>query len=278
MTPSDPDVTIVIVAYSARDDLEACLGSIRDHAGAVATETILVDNASTDDTVPWVRAEHPEVELIELDENRGVGARHLGIERARGRYTMIIDSDAALTPGALPTMVQALDENPAWGLVGPKLLNPDGTLQLSCRRWPPLLLPIMRRPPLDRWLEESAAVRRHLMVDADHDRVRPVLYVLGACQLFRSELAAKAGRFDTRSVIGPDDIDWCIRIRDAGGEVVYLPTAEVVHAYQRRSRRNVVSTLALRHLRDFYAFQWRYRARRREFVRLGEELDRAAAP
>ena len=278
MTPSDPDVTIVIVAYNSRDDLEACLGSIRDHAGGVATETILVDNASTDDTVPWVRAEHPEVTLIELDRNLGVGSRYMGIERARGRHTMIIDSDAALTPQALPTMVRALDENPGWGLVGPKLLNPDGTLQLSCRRWPPLLLPLMRRPPLDRWLEDSRPVHRHLMTDVDHDRVRPVLYVLGACQLFRSELAARAGRFETRSVIGPDDIDWCIRIRDAGGEVVYLPTAEVVHAYQRRSRQNVVSTLALRHLRDFYAFQWRHRRRRREFIGLGRELDRVAAP
>jgi len=276
MTPSEPDVTIVIVAHSARDELEACLGSIRDHAGGVATETILVDNASTDDTVPWVRSEHPDVTLIELDQNLGVGSRYLGIERARGRHTMIIDSDAALTPDALPTMVRALDENPGWGLVGPKLLNPDGTIQLSCRRWPPLSLPVMRRPPLDRWLDDSPPVRRHLMADADHDRVRPVLYVLGACQLFRSALAARAGRFDTRSVIGPDDIDWCIRIRDAGGEIVYLPSAEVIHAYQRRSRQQVISKLALRHFRDFYGFQWRYRHRRREFARLAHELDRAA--
>jgi N-acetylglucosaminyl-diphospho-decaprenol L-rhamnosyltransferase len=277
MTPSDPDVTIVIVAHSVRHELEACLGSIRDHAGDVATETILIDNASTDDTVAWVRAEHPEVTLIELDHNPGTGSRYLGIERARGRYTMIIDSDAYLTEGALPRMVEALDANPGWGLVGPKLVNPDGSLQLSCRRWPPLVLPIMRRPPLDRWLDDAPLVRHHLMADEDHDRTRPVLYVLGACQMFRSDLAARAGRFDTRSFIGPDDIDWCVRIRDAGGEIVYLPDAVVVHAYQRRSRQKIVSMVAVRHLRDFYGLQWRYRRRRREFVRLGKELDRRAA-
>ena len=275
MTPSEPDVTAVIIAHSARDELVRCLGSIREHAG-VDVETILVDNASTDDTLPWVRREHPEVTVIELDANLGTGARHFGIERARGRYTMILDSDAALTPGALPAIVEALDENPRWGLIGPRLVGDDGALQLSSRRWPPLSLPFLRRPPLDRWFEDSPVVQRHLMADADHARTRPVVYVLGACQVFRSELARRAGRFDSETFLGPDDIDWCIRIRDAGGEIVYLPRATVIHAYQRRTRQQPFSVAALRHLRGFYALQWRYRSRRRQLVRLGEQLDRRA--
>lgn len=271
-----PDVTVVIVAHSARAELERCLGSIDAHADR-ATQVVLVDNASEDDTREWVRRVHPQVELVELDSNVGVAARRHGVDRARGRYTMFLDSDAALTAGALPLMVQALDDHPGWGLIGPRLVGDDGSLQLSCRRFPPLLLPIMRRPPFAALLEDSAPVRRHLMADEDHTRTRPVLYVLGACQLFRTALARRAGPPDTRTFLGADDIDWCLRIRDAGGDVVYLPAATVIHSYQRRTRRNPFSRATLRHLTSFLRFQWRYRSRRRELIRLQSELDRRAA-
>jgi GT2 family glycosyltransferase len=115
------------------------------------------------------------------------------------------------------------------------------------------------------------------MADVDHSKVRSVVYVLGACQLFRASLAERAGGFDERIFLGPDDIDWCIRIRDAGGEIVYFPEATVIHSYQRRTRRNPFTRTAWRHLKSFYAFQWRYRDRRAELMRLGEELDREPA-
>jgi hypothetical protein len=254
-SPEAPDVSIVIVAHSARAELERCLASIERYAGDLAVETILVDNASTDDTVPWVRAEHPGVRLVELDSNLGVAARGHGLARARGRYAMFLDSDAALTEGALSTMVAALDQHPSWGLVGPRLVYDDGELQLSCRRFPPLLLPIMRRPPLNRWLEDSRAVRRHLMADVDPEKIRPVMYVLGACQMFRRDLAERIGPPDDRTFLGMDDADWCLRIRDAGAEVVYLPTATVIHSYQRRSARNLFSRAAWSHLKSFAALQ-----------------------
>jgi GT2 family glycosyltransferase len=270
--PPAPDVSIVIVAHSARRDLERCLDSIVRHA-EVPVETIVVDNASEDGSAPWVRSAHPEVELVELDENIGVAARQEGLARAAGRYIMFLDSDAALTPEALPRMVEAMDANPSWGLIGPRLVGDDGELQLSCRRFPPLVLPVLRRPPLSRYFDDSEIVRRHLMADADHDSVREVVYVLGACQLFRASLAREAGEFDQRIFLGPDDIDWCIRIRDAGGAVVYFPRATVVHSYMRRTKRNPFTRTAWRHLKSFYAFQWRYRRRRRELFRLGAELD-----
>lgn len=270
-----PDVSIVIVAHSARLDLERCLASIDEHA-EVSTEVILVDNASEDGTREWVRDAHPRVSLVELEENIGVAARGHGLERARGRYAMFLDSDAALTEGALPGMVAAMDAHPEWGLVGPRLVGDDGELQLSCRRFPPLLLPLMRRPPLAAFLEDSRWVRHHLMSDEDHSRTRPVLYVLGACQLFRMDLAMTIGRPDERTFLGMDDIDWCLRIRDAGGEVVYLPEATVIHTYQRRTARNPVSGAAFRHLGSFVRFQWRYRRRRGELIRLCRRLDQEA--
>lgn len=270
---TEPRVTIVVVASSVRDELERCFESIVSHAG-MSVETVLVDNASTDDTIPWVETAHPQVAVVALPRNIGVAARDHGLRRARAPYTMFLDSDARLTPGALPTMVDALEANPSWGLVGPRLVYGDGTLQLSARRFPPMLLPLLRRPPLSRYFDDSRTVRRHLMADEPHDHARPVLYVLGACQLFRTSLARIAGPFDDRVFLGWDDADWCIRIRDAGGEIVYLPDATVVHEYRRLTASRPVSRAAWRQLRAFAHFQRTYGPRRRELLSLQEELDR----
>ncbi len=272
----EPVVSIVIVAHSVRKELERCLASIDDHA-AMPVQTILVDNGSRDDTVAWVKEAHPDVQVVALAENIGVAARDRGLRRAHGRLCMFLDSDAALTPGALPAMIRALDENPGWGLIGPKLVYDDGELQLSCRRYPPILLPILRRPPLSRFFENGSTVRRHLMADDEHDRVRPVLYVLGACQMFRTELARIAGPFDDKVFLGWDDADWCFRIRDAGGEIVYFPRAEVIHSYRRMTAGRPVSGAALRQLEAHARFQLRYARRRKGLIGLSGELDGKAA-
>lgn len=269
---SEPDVSVVIVAHSVRPELERCLGSIAAFAG-VSVEVIVVDNASTDGTREWLAVEHPDVAVVALDENRGVAAREEGLRIARGRYTLFLDSDAALTEQALPKLVAALDAHPEWGLLGPRLVHDDGTLQLSCRRFPPLVLPLLRRGPLERVARSSGVVTRHLMTDVDHEIRRAVPYVLGACQIFRTSLARLAGQFDSRIFYGPDDIDWCIRIRDAGGEVVYYPQATVVHSYRRVTAADQVSRMSLRHLQGFVYFHWKYRRRWRALRRLERELD-----
>lgn len=272
----DPVVTVVIVTHSVRDDLARCLTSIDEHAG-LPVRTIVVDNASTDDTAAYVRAGHPAVELVELERNEGTAARDYGLRRSESRYTMFIDSDAALTPGALPAMVAAMDEHPSWGLIGPRLVYDDGTPQLSCRRFPPLLLPVLRRPPLSRVFERRRTVQRHLMSDFDHASTRPVLYVLGACQLFRTQTARVAGPFDMSVFWGWDDADWCLRIREAGGEIVFFAGATVVHSYQRTTTRKPLSGRALKQLQAFVYFQRLYWGRRRGLIALSRRLDRAGA-
>jgi GT2 family glycosyltransferase len=138
-----------------------------------------------------------------------------------------------------------------------------------------LTLPLLRRPPLVWLFEDGATVRHHLMADTEFTDRRPVVYLLGACQLFRSSLGVKAGPFDPALSWGPDDADWCLRIRDAGGEIVYLPDVEVIHSYRRITRQRPFSVVALRHLKAFVHFQWKYRRRRRALIRLGQELDHA---
>lgn len=271
-----PDISIVIIGRDVRPELARCLASIEDHA-ALPAEVIYVDNASRDDSVAWVRGEHPDVQVIELDRNEFDTARNYGLERASAPLTMFLDSDAALTEDAVPTLVEAIRSDPGVVMVAPRLVYDDGSLQLSCRRYPPLLLPLLRRPPLDRWFEQSRSVQRYLMADADLSRTRPVLYVIGACQLFRTDVAQTLGGMDASMRWGWSDVDWCLRMRDAGGEILYVPDAEVFHSYRRLSKQRPASRDALRALGSFAGMQWKFRYRRAELIRLSRELDRVAA-
>jgi N-acetylglucosaminyl-diphospho-decaprenol L-rhamnosyltransferase len=272
-----PDVTAIIICHDVREEVLTCLASLEAHAGRLRAELIVVDNASSDGTVEAVESAYPHCRTVRLDRNEGLPARNHGLRRARGRYRMFIDSDAVLCPGALPTLVRVLEENPRIGLVGPRLVYPDGRLQLSTRRYPPLLLPILRRPPLGRVFEHRAMIRRHLMADDPHDRRRRVEYVIGACQVFSAEAQRVAGEIDRHMWFGPDDADWCFRIRSAGYDIVYVPEAEVVHDYRRTSASSPVSIFALRHLAGYAYFQWKWRRARRRLIAEGRRMDAEAA-
>lgn len=281
MPPDDadarPDVSVLIIAWNVIDELPSCLQSIRDHADGLDVEVVLVDNGSDDGTSELVSSQFPEVQLVRRPENEGIPARNHALRRARGRYRMFLDSDARLTSGALTTMVAAMEDDPTIGLIGPRLVYPTGELQLSTRRYPPLVLPFLRRPPLDRWFEDSAVVRHHLMADDDHGARREVEYVLGACQLFSAEAHAAAGEIDERVWFGPDDADWCFRIRLAGYSVVYLPDATVVHDYRRTSASRPISKVAFRQLMAFYYCQVKWIPVRRRLRVEGRAMDEAAA-
>jgi GT2 family glycosyltransferase len=267
-----PDLTAIIIGRDVRDELLACVESLYAHAGALSLEVVYVDNASTDGTPDTIARAFPDVEVVRLSTNECLPARNHGLIRARGRHRLFIDSDATVTAGALETMAAVLDERPEVGLVGPRLVYPDGSLQLSARRYPPAALPLLRRLPLGR-LSDGPLVRRHLMADDPPTRLRRVEYVLGACQMFRADAQAAAGLIDGHIWFGPDDADWCFRIREAGFDVLYVPEATVVHHYRRTSASRPLSRMALRHLEGFVYFQWKWRRRRRALIAQGRAMD-----
>ena len=271
-----PDASVIVVAHDVRDEVLACFESVERYAAPATYELFLVDNASADGTAAAVAEAFPAAEVVRLPRNVGVAARNEGLRRARGRTRMFLDSDARLTAGALSELVSYLDAHPEAGLVGPRLVYEDGSLQLSARRFPPPLLPLMRRPPLGRFFDRSRWVRRHLMADEPHDRTREVEYVLGACQLFTARAHAAAGEIDERIFFGPDDVDWCLAVRAAGLQVVYHPAATVVHGYRRASAGRPLSRLALAQLGAFARFQWKWRRERARLVREGREMDERA--
>jgi GT2 family glycosyltransferase len=271
----DPiDVSIIIIARNVRAEVLTALASIEAHAGPVRTEAIVVDNGSDDGTVDAVRATHPDVHVVPLPRNEGGSSRNHGLRVARGRFRMFLDSDAQLTPGALPELVRFLEERRDVGLVGPRLQYPSGEFQPSARRLPPVLLPALRRPPLSRWFEDGAIVRRHLMLDAPNDRTREAEYVIGACMMFSREAQEAAGELDPKIPFAPEDIDWCVAIRLAGYRIALHPAAVVIHDYRRTTAQRPLSREALQHLQGFAYFVFKRRRVWRTLRRQGAEMER----
>ena len=264
------DVSIIVIAHNVRDEVLTCLASVREHHGQASVEMIVVDNGSTDGTAEAVAAAFPEAQVIVLATNEGGSARNHGLRRAVGRHRMFLDSDATLTPAALDTLVAFLDARPDVGLIGPRLEYPDGGFQPSARRLPPVLLPVLRRPPLSRFFEDGPVVRRHLQLDAPRDVTREAEYLIGACMVFSHAAQEAAGELDPRIPFAPEDIDWCVSVRLAGFRIAYVPAAVVVHDYRRTTAQRPISRAALQHLYGFAYFVWK---RRRVWRRLRAEGD-----
>jgi GT2 family glycosyltransferase len=203
--------------------------------------------------------------MIAKRENEGlVAGRNAALPLITGEYVLMLDADTEVRAGAVPALVATLRDNPEVGLVGPRLVYPDGSLQFSCRRYPGLLLPFLRRGPVARLNPEPRSHRRHLMMDWDHGQARPVIWVAGAAQMWRADLPAIIGEYDPHvSSYGGEDFDWCARVWAAGLEVRYVPQAEIVHVWQQVTRKSKFDRKSWRALRDYYYLQWKHRRLRR---------------
>lgn len=260
-----PGICVCIVAWDAGSELARCLDALPAAAGNHELQVVVVDNGSTDDTAA-VLAARPEVEVIRNRHNVGITAgRNQAVKLVHQPVVVMLDADTVARPGSIVVMAAYLAEHPTVGLVGPKLLNPDGSLQPSARTIPPVLLPFLRRPPLSRWFEHSRTVDRHLMRGTDLTRPRPVDWVLGACQCYPARLLRRIGSYDERIFShGGEDTDWCLRVWRAGFEVHYVPQAEVTHVYGHFTRRHPFSRQSRRGLSDFYYMLWKHRKQRKQ--------------
>ena len=238
-------VSVVILTWNSERQVEACLASLEQGLRAFAIEVIVVDNGSQDRTREVIRRVRPATRLVCNAENRGVApARNQGIRLARGKYVVLLDDDTTVQPGALDCLVRYMEERPETGLCGPKLTATDGTLQLSCRQFPTLIDKLARRLPPRLVRPLTRAVE---MADWDHQTVRAVDYVIGACQLIRRRALQEVGLLDERIFYGPEDVDLCLRLRQAGWQVIYHPDAVVAHE-ERRATRSLWSGLTWKHV------------------------------
>lgn len=257
-----PGLSIVIITWKMKDLLRACLNSIYTYTKDVNFEIILIDNKSEDGTVEMIETDFPEIRLIKNENNKGVApARNQGLSLVKGKYVLILDADIELTEDSISQLFKYMEQNNSCGLVGSKLVDPNGVYQYSCKRFPTFLSLVYRRFEHLDFVRNSKTLQFHIMKDWDHSTVKEVDYLIGACQFFRKEIIDKIGFYDQNIFYGPEDIDFCLRIWKAGWSIVYYPLTSMIHREQRITKKKLISVLTIKHLMGiFYIFK-KYKGR-----------------
>lgn len=237
------DISIVIVNYKNKGKVINCIESIKGSDLAnISYEIIVVDNNSGDDIIVDVQKRFKDISFIQSNENLGMGGgNNLGIEQAEGDNILILNPDTLVKKDSIKKMYEFLKKNDEVGIVGPKLIYPDGRLQNSCFREWKLLTPFYRRTFLGKINKKH--VDRFLM----KDKIPPtpfykgggikVDWIMGSCLLIKGSVLKKVGLFDERFFMYFEDTDLCRRVRQVGKKVVYLPDAIVVHDHGRASAK-----------------------------------------
>ena len=216
---------MIVVTYNALPWVERCLASVR------AYETIVVDHGSTDGTLELVRERFPEARVVE-QENRGLAAGwNTGMRAASGRYFLFLNADAWVVDDGLERLAAFADSHPDVAYVGPRLRNPDGSLQRSVRAFPTLWRLATEYLFLRKLAPGSRLLNSFYAGGFDHDRVCEADWLMGACMLVRRKAVDDVGPLDEDFFLFSEETDWCYRFRRAGWKVVFYPGAEAVHVY-----------------------------------------------
>lgn len=251
------DLAIVIVNYNTCQDLDSCLASIAQSEGEFTRAVVVVDNASEDGSVEMVRTRHPWVDRLIVTERNGgyayannIGLRALGFgedapKDSLPHYVLLLNPDTILPPTALKEMLDFMDRSPDVGAAGPKLVRPDGRLDLACRRsFPTPEISFYRMVGLSKLFPSSPRFGRYNMTFLDPDVETDVDAVVGAFMLMRAEALQAAGLLDEAFFMYGEDLDLCYRIKEKGWRIVYHPQVTVVHvkgASSRKSSRRAIA-------------------------------------
>jgi len=249
-----PDLSVVIVSWNTQTMLRDCLASVYTGLGVepgdLRAEVIVVDNASEDGSAEMVAAEFPQAMLIRNAENRGfAAANNQGFAVARGRQVLLLNSDTVVHGNVLQRSVAWLDARPEVGAMGCRVLNTDGSVQLTCAMYPSILNQFLQASGL--WkLGRPRFFGRYLMTHWERDSERAVDTISGCYLLVRRCIVEEVGPLDEAFFFFGEETDWCRRMRDAGWNLMFAPVGEITHhgsvsARKLNHRRDVMLTQAL---------------------------------
>jgi GT2 family glycosyltransferase len=244
------------VSYKSLSFLKECLDSISSNPPELKYQVIVVDNASRDGTVESVKKDHPEVTLIENERNIGfAAANNIAIERSDSKYIILMNSDCRVFKKSMSKLTAFMEKNLRVGIAGPKIINTDGTIQLSCRRFPSafdaaahtVLTNIFPRNPFS---------RKYKLADIEKDRAFKVDWVSGSCMIIRRKALKETGLLDENYFMYVEDLDICYRMWQKGWKVFYCPQAEIMHHIGGSSGGRKIRS-SFRMQRSVFYFFWK---------------------
>ena len=226
---TEPEISVIIVSWNARSFLEECLDSLS--RGITRThEVIVVDNASTDGSPEMVTERFPWVILIQTGENLGFSkGNNIGINRSRGKYLALVNSDVNVLPDCLDQLAAFLDEQRDVGMVGPRVLYGDRRLQSSCRRFPNLWNNSCEVLKLNKLFPKSEFFAGEHMFYFSYNQTREVEVLVGCFILARHHAVKQFGLLDEGFWMYGEDLDWSRRCWQSEWKVMFYPGAEAIH-------------------------------------------------
>lgn len=247
------DLSIIIVSYNTRDLTIDCLNSVFDSDTEYTYEVIVVDNDSMDDSVHAIKEQFPQVHLIENHANTGFAkANNQAMEIAHGHYVLLLNSDTIVQPATLQTMLAYMEEHPAVGVSGCKVILPDGSLDKACRRgFPTPSASFYYAFGLSKLFPDTPRFNQYHLSYLDPNDTYPVDCLVGAFMLLRQETIAQVGGLDETFFMYGEDIDWCYRIKQTGWEIHYHSATYIVHYKGASSRRKPMKIIY-----EFHRAMW----------------------
>lgn len=222
-------LSVVVLSWNTRELLSACLASL-EAVRRDDWQVIVVDNDSADGSADMVAERFGWVELIRNGQNDGYAiGNNIGAARADGEYLLLLNSDTEVGEGVLEHLLTFLDEHPGHGACAPRLVHPDGTVQLSCKTFPTLWTAVFYDTVFQRWFPNNRTLPAYEMSDFDHLSSRDVDQPPGAALLIRRALWEQLGGFDPELWLFYNDVDLCLRIHRAGFKVAYLAEVAILH-------------------------------------------------
>lgn len=250
-------LSIIILNYKSQGHLRLGLKFLHGYAFPFDVEVLVIDNGSSDQSDEITAREYPEAIYIRVPKNRGYSyGNNIGLRRATGDFVMILNPDTSLTPLAVETLIKYLEEHSKVGIAAPRLINPDGSTQLSGALFQSFLIPLWRRSWLGNMPGPKQSLEKFFIKGWDRSTSRPVGWALGACFMIRRQALEDVGYFDERFFLYFEDVDYCRRMWEKNWEVHYVAEAEVYHYLSRTSAVNPGMTGLLSYATRIHIRSW----------------------